>query len=86
MSEMVTTKMMKVLTKAEKAFGDLPILIHDGKRFHHMGRVSVLEVVEIDMKALVLRVGESKSLEPLGKVLREGQDNDWMQSHTPDAP
>ncbi len=82
MAEMHVTKLEEILGKAKEAFGDLPVLIHDGEWLRDMGRISVLEVSELKVMSLVLRIGDPKEMKPLlaGKVLREG-DDDWMQEH-----
>ncbi len=80
------TKLEEILSKSKEAFGDLSVVIHDGEHFHELGRISVLEVVELEVMSLVLRIGDPKEMDPLlaqvgGKTLREGENDDWMQKH-----
>lgn len=82
-------KLGEVLAKARESFGDnLPVVMHDGEHFRDIGRISVLEVPQFQLMALVLRMGDPTKmkgralLEPLadGKVPREG-DDDWLKTH-----
>ena len=78
---MNTTQLRDCLTKTE-SFGILPVVIHDGEHFHEVGRVSLIEIPQMDgMNCLVLRVGDAKTMSSFGQELRESKDDDWLQAH-----
>ena len=62
----------KSLNKAVDSFGNLPVLIDDGKSVQEIGRISVIEVPGVG-SSVVLRVGDTEDMVAFGKELREGQ-------------
>lgn len=81
-----STKLGTLITSAENSFGKIPVMIHDGEQFHEVGRISVLEVKELNSSCLVLRLGDPKTMQSFGIELREDKNEDWMQKHSNEIP
>ena len=59
--------MQEILAKAIDSFKDMPILVDDGELLREIGRISVLEIIDLKKNCLVLRLGDTKEMKALGE-------------------